>query len=197
MATLRSFILQMTTRPEIQRRAQEELDSICPDRLVTFADRENLPYIECLVMEIYRFHPILPSGLSHANEQEDAFEGMRIPKGSIMMPNIWYLTISDHVASFYRLPPFHRGMSHDETMYPSPHAFEPARYLKDGKVSSDIRDPRSMFFGFGRRYWFTPSVFSQSSLNLSQSMSRKGLSRCSGVHHSRKYSQTLHNWTSV
>src|ERR1700761_4136936 len=142
----------MTTRSEIQRRAQEELDRICPDRLVTFADRESLPYVECILKEIYRFHPVLPSNLVHTNEYEDVFEGMRIPKGSMVIANIWYLTYSDYSCLFCFLPPFCRGMTHDEAMYPSPHIFDPSRYMKDGKVSSDIRDPRSMFFGFGRRY---------------------------------------------
>ena len=103
VATLRSFILQMTTRVDIQRHAQEELDRICPDRLVTFADRENLPYIECLLMEIYRFHPVVPYGIFHTNEQEDVFEGMRIPKGSMVMANIWYLTLSGHAGLFLTL----------------------------------------------------------------------------------------------
>ena len=93
----------MTTRSEIQRRAQEELDRVCPDRLVTFADRKNLPYVESVLMETYRFHPVTPSGLSRANEQEDVFEGMRIPKGSVVIANIWYLTFSDHARVFLLL----------------------------------------------------------------------------------------------
>jgi len=103
VATLRSFILQMTTRSDIQHRAQEELDRVCPDRLVTFADRKNLPYVESVLMETYRFHPVTPSGLPHANEQEDVFEGMRFPKGSIVMANIWYLTVLDHARVFLLL----------------------------------------------------------------------------------------------
>ena len=99
----------MTTRSEIQRRAQEELDRVCPDRLVTFADRENLPYIECLLMEIYRFHPVTPFGLPHTNEQEDVFEGMRIPKGSVVMANIWYVTFFDHACLFLRLTLISQG----------------------------------------------------------------------------------------
>lgn len=38
-------------------------------------------------------------------------------------------------------------------MYPNPSVFEPERYLKGGKLSTeDILDPEAIAFGFGRRY---------------------------------------------
>ena len=83
----------MTCRPEIQRRAQEELDRVCPGRLVTFEDRGKLPYVESVIMEVIRYHPIVPSGLPHTSEKEDVWEGMRIPKGSMIIGNIWWITL--------------------------------------------------------------------------------------------------------
>ena len=41
-------------------------------------------------------------------------------------------------------------MLHDETMYPNPEKFDPDRFLRDGKINPDVRDP-IVAFGFGRR----------------------------------------------
>ena len=53
----------MTLYPEVQRKAQEEIDRVIgSDRLPTFADRENLPYLEALVSEVHRWTPVTPLG---------------------------------------------------------------------------------------------------------------------------------------
>lgn len=53
----------MTLHPEVQRRAQTEIDqAIGNDRLPTLADRENLPYLDALVKEVLRFNPVASLG---------------------------------------------------------------------------------------------------------------------------------------
>ena len=53
----------MTLYPEVQRRAQEELDSVlAPGVMPTLEDRPQLPYIEAVVREILRWYPVLPQG---------------------------------------------------------------------------------------------------------------------------------------
>ena len=39
---------------------------------------------------------------------------------------------------------------HDEENYPDPFSFRPERFLKDGKIDPDVKDPVAAF-GFGRR----------------------------------------------
>jgi cytochrome P450 len=43
-------------------------------------------------------------------------------------------------------------MLRNEEDYPNPDAFEPERFLKDGRLNLAIREPSTMAFGFGRRY---------------------------------------------
>jgi cytochrome P450 len=80
----------MTLFPEAQRKAQEELDRVIgTSRLPTFEDRKNLPYIDAVVKETFRWHPLAPLGLPHMTDEDDVINGYLIPKGSILIPNIW------------------------------------------------------------------------------------------------------------
>jgi cytochrome P450 len=80
----------MTLYPEAQRKAQQELDRVVGTlRLPTFEDRKNLPYIDAVVKETFRWHPLAPLCLPHMTDQDDILNGYLIPKGSILIPNIW------------------------------------------------------------------------------------------------------------
>lgn len=48
-----AFFLAMALNPAVQAKAQAEIDAVVgSDRLPTFADRENLPYVDALVKEV-------------------------------------------------------------------------------------------------------------------------------------------------
>lgn len=85
-----SFFLVMAQYPHVQRKAQAGIDCVVgPDRLPSFQDRENLPYIYAMVKEILRWHPVLPMGTAHASVMDDTYEGYTFPKGTLMVPNVW------------------------------------------------------------------------------------------------------------
>ena len=79
----------MAKFPDIQRRAQAELDLVVGSRLPMLSDRPNLPYVDALIKEVMRWHPIGPLGIAHMTTQEDEYNGYRIPKGAVLIPNIW------------------------------------------------------------------------------------------------------------
>lgn len=83
-------MLLMTLHPRVQRKAQEELDqAIGRSRLPDFSDRESLSYIEAILKEVLRWFPSVPLGIAHRVTEEDEYRGMRIPKGAIVIANIW------------------------------------------------------------------------------------------------------------
>ena len=57
------FFLALTLFPQVQRRAQAEIDAVVGrDRLPTFDDRPRLPYIEALCKELMRWQMATPMG---------------------------------------------------------------------------------------------------------------------------------------
>ena len=81
----------MTLYPEIQKRAQDEIDRVVGrDRLPTFEDRAELPFLECIMRELYRWNPAAPMAVTHRLMKDDEYEGHFIPGGTTVIPNIWF-----------------------------------------------------------------------------------------------------------
>jgi cytochrome P450 len=60
-----SFFLALVLFPQVQRRAQAEIDAVIGrDRLPTFDDRPRLPYIDALCKELMRWQMVGPVGTS-------------------------------------------------------------------------------------------------------------------------------------
>jgi cytochrome P450 len=126
---MNAFFLAMSMFPSVQAKAQEELDRVIgSSRLPTHADRENLPYLNAIVEEAQRWHPIAPMGLPHATDTEDTIAGYRIPKDSLLLPAIWWFT-------------------RDPAVYHNPEEFKPERFLPPYNEPAAT----SFTFGFGRR----------------------------------------------
>lgn len=129
VSTLSSFVLAMLLFPEVQKKAQKEIDDVIgPTRLPGFEDHERLPYVNALIKESMRWFPVLPMNTAHATDEEIVYEGYRIPKGSYLLTSNWWLL-------------------HDPEVYPDPSAFDPERYIEPRSE----RDPLDHAFGYGRR----------------------------------------------
>ena len=92
LTTVRIFLLAMALSPEVQKRAQAELDTVIgANRLPLLSDRNSLPYVEALVMEIHRWNPIAPLAVprTYTGDDDDEYNGYRIPKGSLVIANSW------------------------------------------------------------------------------------------------------------
>ena len=128
----------MVTYPDVQKRAQEEIDSVVGrTRIPTFADLPHLPYIRAMVKEALRWRPVDPLGLPHLSCEDDWYNGMFIPKGSMMIANVWHL-------------------NRDPEIYGADAAhFNPARFMDgSGEVKScapETKEEGHVTYGFGRR----------------------------------------------
>lgn len=74
--------------------------------------------------------------------------------GSWVMANIWFVRML--LSYIVVLPEFvhHRAMTHDPAVYPDPDKFDPDRFAEASHPAQP--DPRSLTFGFGRRYAESP-----------------------------------------
>ncbi|KGQ10461.1 O-methylsterigmatocystin oxidoreductase [Beauveria bassiana D1-5] len=129
-STLEAFALAMVLFPDVQRKAQQEIDSVVgPDRLPSPQDRARLPYTSNLVTELLRWWPVLPMGVVHTAQEDIMYRDYLIPKDAILMPMVWWFC-------------------HDPGCYADPAKFDPDRFSKAG---SNEPDPRGVVFGFARR----------------------------------------------
>jgi cytochrome P450 len=55
MSAVHTFFLAMVCFPEVQIKAQEELDRVVSGRLPDFDDMDELPYLSAIVKEVLRF----------------------------------------------------------------------------------------------------------------------------------------------
>lgn len=126
VATVIVFVLAMVLHPDVQAKAQAEIDALLGgSRLPEMSDRESMPYVCCIVKEVLRWWPVFPLGVPHACIQDDVYMGYRIPKGATIVGNAW-------------------AMCNDPSIYPNPERFYPERFL-------DPSVPNAPVFGFGRR----------------------------------------------
>ncbi|KZT39769.1 cytochrome P450 [Sistotremastrum suecicum HHB10207 ss-3] len=127
VAAILTAFLALALNPEAQARAQAEIDSVVGrDRLPSFSDRGNLPFITACVKETFRWKPVLPIGVAHRVTKEDDYNGYRIPENTTIITNLW-------------------AMLQDPSIYPEPETFRPERFL------GTPADAVSHHFGFGRR----------------------------------------------
>ncbi|KAI4520359.1 cytochrome P450 [Schizophyllum commune Loenen D] len=132
--TLTTFVFAIVNYPDVQERAKAELSTVVgPDRLPELEDCKDLPYIERLVQEVFRFWPSVPLGVQHKSTKDDIYKGMYIPKGSLLI----------RVFNVF-------AMTHDETVYKDPWRFEPDRYLPCEEGGHGEPLPTG-HFGSGRR----------------------------------------------
>jgi cytochrome P450 len=116
VAAVLSFFLAMLVYPDVQAKAQAELDRVVgTDRLPELEDRQALPYVEGVINECLRWLPVLPmgafifitllyvlmwhTGVPHKTTQDDEYNGYFIPKGALVMGSVWSACLKHFIIS--------------------------------------------------------------------------------------------------
>uniref|UniRef100_M8BF80 Cytochrome P450 76C1 n=1 Tax=Aegilops tauschii TaxID=37682 RepID=M8BF80_AEGTA len=123
---------ELMRRPAAFDAATEELDRVVGrDRWVTEKDMPNLPYIEAVVKESMRMHPIVPLLIPRMAQEDATIDGYNIPKGARVLINVW-------------------AIGRDPELWDAPEEFMPERFLgsKMGVIGQDLE---LLSFGSGRR----------------------------------------------
>lgn len=94
-STLQGVFLGVVLHPEVLRKAHAELDTVVgPHRLPDFSDKDSLPYVNAIIKEAMRWHSVVPFGVPHATVADDEFRGYFISAGTMLIPNIWYVSVT-------------------------------------------------------------------------------------------------------
>ncbi|KAL2477929.1 Cytochrome [Forsythia ovata] len=114
----------LKTRNELQ-------DVIGVNGLIQESDISRLPYLQAVVKETFRFHPIAPLLVPHKANTDIEINGYVVPKNAQILVNIW-------------------ASGRDSNTWSSPDSFMPERFL-DRKTDFRGQDFELIPFGAGRR----------------------------------------------
>lgn len=122
--TLAWCLHEISTRPDVEQRLQEEVDEVLDGRAPAFEHLPRLLYTRRLVNEVLR---VWPGGwlISRVVTADTELAGVPLPAGSVML----YSPYATH---------------HDPGVFPDPERFDPDRWLPDRVRST----PRNAFVPF-------------------------------------------------
>ncbi|BBN02525.1 protein MpCYP829-like2 [Marchantia polymorpha subsp. ruderalis] len=125
-------INELLRHPNIMERLQSELDdAIGKERLVEEADLNNLEYLQAVVKETLRLHPVGALGMAHFSTEATKVAGYDIPANTRVMLNLY-------------------AIGRDPKVWENPLKFDPSRFLNS---SIDVKGQHYevLPFGSGRR----------------------------------------------
>ncbi|KAG2411903.1 hypothetical protein HFD88_009459 [Aspergillus terreus] len=151
-STLCSAMLAIVTTPMVLEMAQAELDSVVGyDRLPTFEDMRNLPYLRAFCKEVLRWRPVaVLGGTPHACSEDDFYNGYYIPKGTVILGNSWAINLNPE----YYPNPDHFNPLRFLDVEPHSLSYLPEQYLSSTKQEKGTSHPSKLghsSFGWGRR----------------------------------------------
>ncbi|KAF6165964.1 hypothetical protein GIB67_012861 [Kingdonia uniflora] len=80
---------ELMRHPRVMNHVQEELQNVVGNRLVDESDFSKLSYLDMVVKETMRLHPVAPLLIPHESTEEIMIDGYLIPKKSRIIINIF------------------------------------------------------------------------------------------------------------
>ncbi|XP_029451962.1 cytochrome P450 2K6-like isoform X2 [Rhinatrema bivittatum] len=128
--TLYWGLLLMIKYPEVQRKVQEEIETVMGSSQPKIEHRKKMPYTDAVIHEIQRYANILPLSVHRETTTEIKFKGYLIPKGTYIIPVL-------------------ESVLYDKTQFEKPTEFNPQHFLNSEGLF--IKKEAFMPFGAGRR----------------------------------------------
>ncbi|CAL8136478.1 unnamed protein product [Orchesella dallaii] len=131
---LRWILLYLSQFLIIQNKLREEvLRVIGSDEEPSIQDRLKMPYTEAVILEIFRITSIGPFGVVHTALEDISLKNeYSIPKGTLLIPNIYYI-------------------HHNKEIWGDPEQFRPERFLTSENLVDSIKAEFVIPFQVGRR----------------------------------------------
>ncbi|PHT80845.1 hypothetical protein T459_13860 [Capsicum annuum] len=130
--TIDWIFTELIRHPKVMKKLQNELEQIVGlNRMVEESDLEKLVYLDMVIKEGFRLHPIAPLLVPHESIEDCTIDGFDIPKGSRILVNTW-------------------AIGRDPEIWPEPEKFMPERFV-GSNIDLRGRDFQLLPFGSGRR----------------------------------------------
>ncbi|KAF2752115.1 cytochrome P450 [Sporormia fimetaria CBS 119925] len=120
-ATLTFIFLELARNPHTQRHLRSILPSLSAKPHLEAQDLTHIPYLDAIINETMRLHPVVPSGV----QRETPPEGLTLPNGTY---------IPGHTQIWMPIYAIH----HDARNFSSPETFAPERWLVNGTTQAGV-----------------------------------------------------------
>ncbi|EAZ41669.1 hypothetical protein OsJ_26206 [Oryza sativa Japonica Group] len=130
--TVEWALSELLKKPEVFAKATEELDRVVGrGRWVTEKDVPSLTYVDAIVKETMRLHPVAPMLVPRLSREDTSVDGYDIPAGTRVLVSVWTI-------------------GRDPKLLDAPEEFMPEKVIGN-KIDVKGQDFELLPFGSGRR----------------------------------------------
>jgi cytochrome P450 len=124
---------EVLQHPHVMKCAQAKLDNIVrTNRLVEESDLQNFPYLQAILKENFRIHPLAPFLVPHCSIEASQVRGYNLPPNTRVLVNIW-------------------AMGRDPNTWEKPLQFDPNRFMQHHDIDMQGRHFELLPFSTGKQ----------------------------------------------
>lgn len=102
---------ELLRHPHVMKKLQLELESVVgTNHMVEELHLDKLKYLDCVIKEAQRLHPVAPLLIPHESMEDCIVDGFHVPKKSTVLVNVW-------------------AIGRDPQVWPNPEMFSPERFF--------------------------------------------------------------------